>query len=49
MPTERAQMAAVLANADPDKRAQLYETLGLRLTWHPQDKKVLEKPSPSVC
>ncbi len=33
-------MVAVLANADPTKRAELYEAIGLRLTWHPHDKKV---------
>jgi DNA invertase Pin-like site-specific DNA recombinase len=34
-------MITVLADADPAQRAKLYEALGLRLTWHPQDKKVL--------
>jgi hypothetical protein len=34
-------MITVLADAEPEQRAKLYEALGLRLTWHPQDKKVL--------
>lgn len=40
-------MVAVLANAETGQRAQLYEALGLRLTWHPQDKKVLVEAQPT--
>lgn len=40
-------MVAVLASADPQKRAELYEALGLRLTWHPDDKKVLVEAQPA--
>ncbi len=40
-------MVAVLASADPQKRADLYEALGLRLTWHPDDKKVLVEAQPA--
>ena len=40
-------MIAVLASADPQKRAELYEALGLRLTWHPDHKKVLVEAQPA--
>ena len=42
-------MVAVLANTNPARRSELYEALGLRLTWHPQDKKVLVEATPTVC
>jgi hypothetical protein len=41
-------MVAVLTNADPKQRAELYEALGLRLTWHPEDKKVLVEAQPAL-
>lgn len=40
-------MVAVLTNADPKQRAELYEALGLRLTWHPEDKRVLVEAQPA--
>ena len=40
-------MVAVLANTNPARRTELYEALGLRLTWHPQDKKVLVEATPT--
>ena len=40
-------MVAVLSSADPQKRAELFEALGLRLTWHPDDKKVLVEAQPA--
>lgn len=40
-------MVAVLTNADPKQRTELYEALGLRLTWHPEDKKVLVEAQPA--
>jgi len=40
-------MVAVLASADPHKRAELYKALGLRLTWHPKEKKVLVEAQPA--
>lgn len=40
-------MVAVLESADPKQRAGLYEALGLRLTWQPDDKKVLVEAQPA--
>ena len=40
-------MITVLAGAEPEQRAELYRTLGLRLTWHPSDKKVLVEAQPT--
>ena len=42
-----SDMVNVLANAEPTQRAELYETIGLKLTWHPQDKKVPVEAQPA--
>lgn len=40
-------VATVLESADPGSRADLYGTLGLRLTWHPDQRKVLVEAQPT--
>lgn len=39
-------MAGVLGEADPARKARIYESLGLRLTFHPAERKVLVSRAP---
>ncbi len=38
-------MVSVLADADPARKAKIYATLGLRLTYHPAESRVLVSQS----
>lgn len=42
-------MVRVLANADPAQKAKIYAALGLRLTYHPDEKKVLVGQTTTQC
>jgi hypothetical protein len=44
---ELGYMVAVLESAEPEARAVVYATLGLRLTWHPDQRKVLVEAQPA--
>jgi site-specific DNA recombinase len=46
---ELGDMIRVLEQADPTKKAELYESLGLNLVYHPQDRRVTVEADLSMC
>ena len=47
--TELGDIAAALREATPEQRAKLYETLGLRLTYDPDTRRVHLQSWPAAC
>jgi site-specific DNA recombinase len=46
---ELGDLIKVLEQADPAKKAELYESLGLNLVYHPQDRQVTVEADLSMC
>jgi site-specific DNA recombinase len=46
---ELGDLVRVLDRADPAKKAQLYESLGLNLVFHPEDRRVVVEADLGMC
>ncbi|MGH2573480.1 MAG: hypothetical protein ACRDGU_08385 [Actinomycetota bacterium] len=46
---ELGDLVKVLEQADPAKKSELYESLGLNLVYHPQDRRVTVEADLSMC